>query len=74
MNIFNIFLIISIILLIIYNLYIIIYRETFIDNVIDDNLVKKKLNILSNNNIQNILDEKNNTIIIYENSGKCNYL
>lgn len=74
MNILNIFLIILIILLIIINLSIIIHKETFINNVIDDNLVKKKLNIISNSDIENIFDEKSETIIIYENSGKCNYL
>jgi hypothetical protein len=68
--------ILLIILIIIIYLFLISYKECFIDNVINNELVKNKLNIISNNdrNLDGIFNKEKNFIIIYENSDKCTSL
>lgn len=68
--------ILLIILIIIIYLFFISYKECFIDNVINNELVKNKLNIISNNdkNLDSIFNKEKKFIIIYENSNKFNCL
>lgn len=65
--------ILLIILIIIIYLFFLSYKECFIDNVINNDLVKNKLNIISKNdiNLDTIFNKEKNVMIIYENSDKC---
>lgn len=64
--------ILLIILIIVIYLFLISYKECFIDNVVNNQLVKNKLEIISNNdiNLDNIFNKNKNTIYVYGNYDK----